>query len=721
MNIRNILSVYTRDIKSIIKNPIALGVVLGLCILPSLYAWVNIKACWDPYSNTSNIPVAVVNQDTGGEFNGKQENVGQQMVENLKTNHSLGWKFVSKQDAESGIIDGTYYAAVEIPKNFTAGFVGISSGNTKKPQLIYKINTKANPVANKINEVAENSLSDQLSATFVSNINATVFSILNKIGAQGQGNQKNIINLKDDILQINKNMNLITDSLQSVNRSSINLSDFLAQLNAAIPEDGQYLTDMQSNNAENRSTIASTKTTINSSLDTIGNNLVTASAEATRLQSLAKQLNGATSTANTAFINSAFQQIDLSLDNLNSLIGEEIDYLQSVNNQSPNANITSMIANLKSIQSSLSSEKNNSATLRQGFLSANKINTGIANTLVDDFAQTNQQLISASQNYNSRIRPELNSICDNLIAASDDASALISASQGLNQQIAALMTTAQSGAQLSASTSNDLRTKLLDYKELISSLSDKLQMVNNNDIYRIISILQSNPQLMGSYVSSPFNLKEVAVYGVPNYGSAMAPLYTVLSLWVGTLLLASVLKTEPPDFPGIENISIRERFIGKMFTFATLSILQALIDVTGDEVLLGVYTVNLPLIYAFGIVSSLVFIVITYTLVSVFGNLGKCLSVIYLIVQLAGSGGSYPIQLDAAFFRICQPFMPFTYSLGGFREAIAGPLQSGVIVDFACLTLFGIAFGVFGFLAKKPLHTRVRKFETEFEESGVGD
>ena len=155
---RNIITIFKRDIRVIFKNPIPLIITLGVAILPSLYAWVNIAASWDPYSNTSTIPIAVVNNDIGTELNDKYMNIGDEVIENLKENDSIGWKFTTSKEAELGVIDSTYYASIEIPEDFSEKLTSLISENPEKPTIIYKVDTKENPVANKITTVAQETL-----------------------------------------------------------------------------------------------------------------------------------------------------------------------------------------------------------------------------------------------------------------------------------------------------------------------------------------------------------------------------------------------------------------------------------------------------------------------------------------------------------------------------------------------------------------------------------
>lgn len=718
---KNILKIYHRDMKSILTNPVALLIIAGICILPSLYAWVNIQACWNPYENTSSIPVAIVNQDKGTTYQAKTINIGNTIVDKLKTNKQIGWKFVDANEANLGVVDGTYFAVIEIPENFSASFVNVLTDSTKKPEIIYKVDTKDNPVASKITEAAKNSLVDQISSNFISTVNETLFTSFNKVGQDAEANKNNIIQWKDEVIQANRNMDSILSMLQDINSRSSNLSSVLIEMKATMPAVDSELSTIGLVNETNTNLAKSTQLTLNQSFTNIETNLNSAQASVNRIHDLIRNIDSSSSNTLSSQTNSTIAQINMEIDALNNQFSSIVDFLQQLNNFIPNTHVANLIASLKSIQSSLTNKTSKLNSLQQQLNTANTINQNLLEQINDDTTSLNLQIISSAKLYNTSARSDLNTIANNLITATSDASNLITSAQGLQAQIDSLMGTAIDGSQLAAKVSSDFKSRLLEYKDIISKLSDKLQMVNNNDLAQIITILQSNPEFMGSFVSSPFNLREEPIYGVPNYGSAMASVYSVLALWVGTLILTSLLKTEVTYFKGSKNFTIREKHFGKMLTFITLALIQGLIVSAGDKLFLGVYTVSTPLMIVVALVSSLTFAIITYTLVSLLGNLGKALAIIYMIIQLAGSGGTYPIQVDPLIFRILQPAFPFTYAIGAFREAIAGPLISSVVLDFVMLIIISVIFILLGFFLKKPLYERVHRFETNFKLSGIGE
>ena len=166
-----VFAIFLRDVKRILRNPVALVVTMGVAIIPSLYAWCNILANWDPYANTGNIQVAVANEDEGttstlvGHLN-----AGQQTVTQLKSNRQLGWRFVSKQHAVDGVKAGKYYAAIVLPKDFSSSLIGTVTGEKNQPSITYYINEKMNAIAPKITDTGATTIDEQINATFVSSV-----------------------------------------------------------------------------------------------------------------------------------------------------------------------------------------------------------------------------------------------------------------------------------------------------------------------------------------------------------------------------------------------------------------------------------------------------------------------------------------------------------------------------------------------------------------------
>ena len=593
----NILKVFKRDMKAIIKNPIALLIIGGICFIPSLYAWVNIAACWDPYENTSSVPIAVVNNDKGASFNGKEMNIGNEVIDELKNNHAIGWKFVDTKQADRGLIDGTYYAMIEIPEDFSEDLTSVLSENPTKPEIIYKVNTKANPVAGKITGVAQSTLVNQITSNFITTVNETAFSSLNDLGYDVDKNKDNIIKLKNSIIAIDKNMSSIKNMLNNINSNSSNLSTYLKEVQSTMPSITSGLNNISQNTENTGSLINTSKESLNSTFDNIRLNLSESQTSLDKVQSNLDELSSIASDASSAKINALISKSINEIDKVDNSVTAVINFLDAINKKIANEKIANMITSLKNIQNSLAEEKTKLNDLQSKVNSGQNVDKGLLSSISDLTKKIDGQVDNSLNRFDNDTRPALNTIADGLVTATKGASDLLGKANGLVDQINNLLSTANQGSQLANSTSEKLKNSLEEFSGVISELSSKLQDVSDDDLGKIVGILQSNPEFMGDFIANPFNIEVDAIYKVANYGSGMAPIYSVLALWVGSLILISLLKTESAEFEGSENINLRERHFGKMLTFVSLGILQGFIVAFGDKFLLGVQTVNTCLLY----------------------------------------------------------------------------------------------------------------------------
>lgn len=718
---KNILKIFKRDVVSTAKNPIALIVVLAICIIPALYAWINIKACWDPYSNTSTIPVAIVNEDKGTKFLGNQMNVGEEVISNLEENKSIGWDFVSLKKGDMGLVDGAYYAMIVIPEDFSDNITSLTSNSPKKPQIIYKVNSKATPVVGKITEVAQEKIVGEITTNFISTVNKTVFEKVNIVGEDLESKRNELVELRKGIIYANKHLDEIENALDNRSLEAEALNSYLVELKTSIPQmtDGIQSLENSTTNAANLG--ETVQQTLNQSFNNIRIILNDLKVESMENHSLVQDINESSSEEIKSNITNDMIKIEGRLNAAITSSDSIIKYLESLNKTANNEEIAKLILSLRNLEETLNKEKDNLSKLEKYLLETNKINSEVVALLNDLTNKSVQESTDILLDYDNNARPQLNSISKELISSTKDAAEILKTSEGLSIQINNMLSLGIEGSNLAGTITKDLSNKLKDFKGIISVLGSALEKTNEDDLIAIISILQSDPNLMGNYISSPINLKEEPVYGIPNYGSAMAPVYSVLALWVGALMLISVLKVNPVIIPEGDHYTPRQKYFGKLLYFAVLGMLQGLIVSIGDIFLLHVYTVNSFLLVMISVIIGLAFSTIVYTLMSVFGNLGKVAAIILMVVQLAGSGGTYPIQVDPLIFRIFQPFFPFTYAIGGYREAIAGPLSSKVALDIVVLLSYVMIFILIGFFLKKPLYSKIKYFEESFEESGVGE
>lgn len=177
----NIAEIMRADFKAAFSNPIVTLVLIALIILPSLYALINIQACWDPYGNTGDVQFAIANLDNGSSFEGKPLNIGNELVKDLKSNDKFDWTFVTEDELRDGVYKGDYYAGIVIPKNLTENVLSITTDDPQQAKLEYIVNMKANPVAAKLTDSASNSVYLSLNAKIVQIINLAAYGKLGEL------------------------------------------------------------------------------------------------------------------------------------------------------------------------------------------------------------------------------------------------------------------------------------------------------------------------------------------------------------------------------------------------------------------------------------------------------------------------------------------------------------------------------------------------------------
>lgn len=264
---------------------------------------------------------------------------------------------------------------------------------------------------------------------------------------------------------------------------------------------------------------------------------------------------------------------------------------------------------------------------------------------------------------------------------------------------------------------------LVQVKDLISSyrtrIADALGVLNGDTedtrLQQMLDFMDVDPQSIAEFFASPVTIRAESVYPVESYGAAMAPFYSMLAIWVGCIILNAILKVDTP----IELIGAtsRQKFFGRYLIFALLSLIQTMVIMGGDLLIFGMDCAHPGLFLLSGVVTSLTCSMLAYSMAIAFGNIGKALFVVFLIIQIAGSGGSYPIELLPDFFQQVYLFFPFPYAIDAMREAIAGLYQNNYLIYLLQLLLF-FAVGLFvGLVLKRPLDGINRYMNDQLEKS----
>lgn len=894
--IKNVFYLYKLDWKRIFSNPISAFLIIALMILPSLYAWFNIKALWDPYGNTSELPIAVYSADKGAEFQGKELSIGNEVIDSLHENKQLGWHFLdSKKELVEGVKSGKYYAGIYLPADFSKDLVSFTSGTIVKPKIEYYSNQKINAIAPKITDKGASSLQEQISKNFIETASSTLVKVFNEIGYDIDSNLVSINKVKNMILETDGNLDTIdsytkqivdlhdkfpeikdkiakaeefTDYIPQVDE----MGDKLIALNDKLPElkkQASVILTLQKKIPEIQNagkqlkmidddfdSIASTMTdgidTAKQGLQII-DQVQTALPEIQQLGDQATDFASATkegaqqlqdalpsisnsvqvtidsisqvATTTVSLTNTIKQAIadnqltDQERENIQKVISDFqqniqrqqaaldglITFLTNLQNSGNTSNLSGIInqlTNAKSLLGDLSSRLDHlSELVKNGNTEAitdylTEVNTAAQNvtdllkginvtnitdtidnvltklittiTTAQDVLKKAQaidfkSLLASTKNVVSNAISILEKYQKELPAIKQE---LHDANTMLNGHMDEIVAAINKGADLYnnelpivedklgiaagflqndwptikaeiTSTMNMVDEKLPDVEKALNAAVD---LINNDwpniktgihkaanairkgesevDLGEIIKLLKLDATKEADFFKQPVELQTNDIYPIANNGSASTPFYTALCLWVGALLLSSVATTEYHlEKKDKERFTQRETFVARMLTFLTMAIAQSLIVTLGNMFLLGVDVHNPVYSVLFALLVGLAFMMIVYVLAGLFGNVGKGIAIIILVLSISGGGGNYPIQVSGKFFQFINPLLPFTHAVNLLRESAGGIYWPNAIPQLIILSLLFIVFGIIGTWAYPYLTDVTKKLNNVSKKS----
>lgn len=713
---KNAFKIFKNDIKNIFKNYAALIVVIALCILPSLYAWFNIKASWDPYaeSGISNIKIGVVNKDLGATLNNNEVNLGQKVVDELKGNTQMGWQFVTEEESVKNVEEGKYYAMITIPENFSKNLTSIVTQNIEKGDIIYTVNEKINAIAPKITVKGASAIQEKVSKTVVETVSNAIFGVGKDLGTQLEDQLPRLNNIYNQLVELQGQFGNINDVVNLAGDGADKLKTLISDIQNDIPLVNKTLENSQNLVSNLEGFLNTSKNNLNNIAPIIKNDI--------------KIINGISSEVSKGVdaiisaINSgseyAPQLVDSSLQKLNSLkssVNSLISILKTMNKF--NGKFDDILETLANVQEAIDKAINVLNTIKDSL--ANGVNPDLSllnnvKNITNDISNITEKLYN---NFDENITNRINSIFDDAYTVGNNVLSVLKEAQNKIPQVTDIMNTVYQGADKGIEGIDFVKAKLPEAENMINELVSKVGSVNDSaDIHELIDFLKTDVSLRSDFLANPVNIIENTLFPMGNYGTGMTPFYTVLSLWVGLLLLSSILSVEAKG-----EYSATAQYFGKMMLFMSIAIIQAIIVALGDLYLLKIYCVNPALFVLGSVFTSVIFTIILYSLCSVFGNVGKVLGIVLLVIQIGGSGGTFPIQLTPKFFQAINPFLPFTYAISFAREAIGGVVQSVLTKDIVVLSIYGTIFILISLFLKKPINKLLHGFSESMEKSGIGE
>ncbi|HJF32150.1 MAG TPA: YhgE/Pip domain-containing protein [Sporosarcina psychrophila] len=731
---KNAWGIFTSDIKNTSKNWMAAILIGGLIFLPSLYAWLNIIASWDPYSQTSQMPIAVVNEDSGATVRGDRIDVGEQLVETLKTNKDMGWIFTNRKEAMEKVEYGDYFAVIIIPEDFSKKLSSVITDRPQKAEMDYFVNEKINSIAPKITEKGASVIVDQMSGEFISTVNGVIFTIFNEIGIEIENDLPDIQKFERYIFDLEKNLPVINKLLNESLTDTKSAQKIIRKAQNLMPDVQRLTADGLSKLNSTADFLTKAEKKLNEMAPKINKDLKT-------VQEISAESND--------FLKKV-QSVDLNFTELENVKKQlEQRMLQAIDTVGTVEADLKLLSDMNASQSSPSTDEESSAITSfrgqeqldeaiqktaalKSYLQEIQGNVQNVNAIVQDKQQQFKEAIDELQKIaattsiklDAFIKEYKQTIEPRVLAEIGNAKNTVLEAKGI---LNGIHSTLPEAIQIISNTDvhvgdgkKMIETVLGEFpyvNDKVKQLAERIRKVQGEvEINEIIQLLQNDPQAERSFFEEPIVLNENKLFPIENYGTGMTPFYTVLSIWVGCLLLISLLAVDTMQG---DNYIVKEIYFGRFLTFWAIGFLQTLIVTIGDIVLIGVKVHNPFWFVVFGLFISLIFVSIVYTLVSVFGNVGKALSIIMLVLQISGSGGTYPVVLLPEFFQFINPALPFTYAVDLMREAVGGIVWRRVSIDLIFLAGVGLAFLLFGTFLKERINKKTKHLLTKSKESDL--
>lgn len=722
---KNIWKIFQRDMMRIRKNVIALVVIVGISVVPCLYAWFNIAASWDPYSNTGNLKVAVASVDEGyeGSLIPLEINIGDQVLSALRENTQMEWVFTTKDKAAAGVKSGKYYAAIVIPKDFSNKMMSVFSENVEKPEITYYSNAKENAIAPKVTDKGASAVQRQVNQVFIETISDTTLTVLQAVSNMTEASGAETI-----VSNLNTNLNRISGDLSASAGLLQSFSDMTVSAQNLLNSTTEFMQSAQTQSQESKQTFQKSKDSfsdIDSALDAATDNVETA---LNATQSVYDEMN---QTITKAFETQSqdTETVASTLDTLAAKVQKIIDSYQSVRDavasiSDSHSELASAVdAVVSRMDTSIKAQQELHDKLQNTAQSLRDTTTDIATAkkeLQDLFATNGTQIADATNEYQSSMEASLNKLTDALDSSKTKISSLLSQLEKSTDGIYSLTDAADSDLTQIQSVLADSGKLLNDAADKISDTTAKLdEMEQSGDFSELESIISGDRSSISSFLAAPVSLKTHKVYEIANYGSSMAPFYSVLSIWIGGIVLVAMLKVNVSDkcTEGLENVKLYQVYFGRFITFLIVGLFQSTLIALGDLLYLGIQCEH-PFLFLLACwFSSIVFVNIIYTLTVSLGDIGKAVSVILLVVQVAGTGGTFPIEVAPKFFQAVYPLLPFTHSMAALRETVGGMYGMNYWIDLGKLAIFLVISLIVGLVLRKPIIKLNDAFTEKLEET----
>ena len=708
---KTIKKIFFTDVKNLAKNLFALIIAIGVCFLPALYAWFNIYSNWDPYGNTGNLQLAAVNLDQGyTDENGEFKNTGEDIMDELAGNDKVDWQFVDSADeAIEGVESGKYYAELVVQNNFTYNMYNMFVNTTEEPTLIFYQNQKKNPVANKISDTIVTTVQSNINEEFVKVMTKTIFEDVNDMydDIEEEGGVDAFIdkldNLNNNLIDYQKTIDNVIKGNAVLSSNIANATDDVEDLESRTKNSAGSLSEAGGSLQQSQNTLNAYKDQMNLTIDTM----------LTMLNTMENQLKQAQLSGD---IDQMADVCEQTLKDTKQLNKDITAISQSIADQNNNQDVVDTLQQLSDAVDALQKilEK---ANIDGKYDSVSQQIKDAEASMISDIDKAIANITSTRNTINNQLVPQLNTCVDNLEDVIGNASTIMNNMSGVLNSMGSVFGSLQTTLSTSDKSLEKTKEALSKISDKLTKAIDKARSVQEDErVEALVDTLTGDPDMYGEFFSEPVEIESVAVYPIENYGSAVAPFYTVLSVWVGVIIMAAIIKVKvtKSKYP---DATPTQLFFGRSLFFIAMGQVQTLITVLGDLFILKIQCVHPFLFWVVGALTSLTFTLLIYALVYSFGDVGKAIAVVVLVLQIAGSSGTYPIELLPEFFQKVYIFFPFPYAINAMRECICGLYEADIVIYLLKLLTFLVVGLVVGLWIRIPFEGLNHYMEERMEDT----
>lgn len=702
---KNIIRVIRSDARHLVGNMVAIVITIGLGIIPALYAWFNIMSNWDPYGKdaTFQMHIAVFSHDEGVDIGDIHLSMGDKVKSGLETNDTIGWVFTDSEDeALEGVYNSDYYAAFVIPEDFTEDMLSFLNGDAKNPQIEYYENSKKNAIATKITSKVKTTVQQSVNSSVISSL-TEVASKTGELVTGENGGTSLVTGVNDKLKDMDKNLGTYVSVLNALSLVTDSATDLVGSTRDLLPSVEGLIDGSQSSVAGMQGAVLAGGQTAQTL-----SNMINVS-----MSSISNQLGN---------LKDNLELIDLGTDSISG-ISMDMDSLDQLAESTFDA-LSGLGADSDKVAEAKASYEQLSADMRKFQQDRDKTTEdmeSIKSSIVSEIKTCQKMIENLKSEFTYKIEPNIgNSVYEIESALIQTQLVLASLDDSFPQIDEALE---EYASVLEGGTDDVIATR--DY---ISQIQDKLQQVisgldsltADEQYQEVVKLLGTDPEMIASFVTSPVAMETVPIYPIEHYGSAMAPFYTVLALWVGGLIMVALIhvKVKKNEYLG-DDIKGWQKFFGRYFIFFFIGQIQTLITVLGNLFFVEIDCAHPFLFWLSSAIISFVFTFFMYALTCAFGNVGQAIAVVVMVIQVAGAGGTFPVEVLPDVYRAVYKFLPFTYSLNALRECVAGLYRFDLLIDLGILMIFVVLSVIIGLFCGRPFAKMHKKIEESKEKSQV--